>query len=139
MVRAPSRLRGPHFAETFKFGCKHSRSFFEKKFYMRFHWWPTVLLERECNLANNCSGIEKRHFLNVIFSTLHFFPNSFFADVSEKNYIDTNNNSAQLVQLIVVKRDKILFPINSFVFRNFSLIAQVSCLHLRTKSLLYNE
>ena len=55
---------------------------------MRFEWWPAVLLEWESN--------EKGQFFwNVIFCK---FSSYVFDGGSEKSYIDTNNNSPQILQ-----------------------------------------
>ena len=56
--------------------------------------------------------------------------------VRETNYIDTNNNSPQIVQSIVDEKDKFSFSYMLFAFRNFLLIVKKNhCLHFRTKSL----
>ena len=72
---------------------------FIKNFYMRFQWWQTVLLEWDSNLANSCSVIEKKRiFWNVRFENFSLCFSYFFASRSKKIYIDTNNNSHQIVQ-----------------------------------------
>ena len=40
-----------------------SWSYIEKNFYMRFHWWQTVLLECDSNLAN--SYFSEKYFLHI--------------------------------------------------------------------------
>ena len=37
-----------------------AKSSSKKNFYMRFHWFQTVLLECDSNLANSCCVIEKK-------------------------------------------------------------------------------
>ena len=66
---------------------------------MRFQWWQTVLLESDSNLANSCCVIEKRLiFEKYLFANFHFFLVTFLPVVRKTNYIDTNNNSPQVVQ-----------------------------------------
>ena len=48
----------------------------------------------------------------------------FFASGSEKIYIDTNNNSHQIVQSIVDKKDNFSFSSMLFACRNLLLIAK---------------
>ena len=66
---------------------------------MRFQWWQTVLLECDSNLANTCCGRETVNFQkSIFFANLHFFLVTFLPVVRKTNYIDTNNNSPQVVQ-----------------------------------------
>ena len=65
---------------------------------MRFQWWQTVLLEWGSNLANSCSVIEKKRTFEMYFLQFFTFFSYFFAGGSEKIYINTNNNSHQIVQ-----------------------------------------
>ena len=68
---------------------------------MRFQWRPTLLLEWDSNLANSCSIIEKNEISEMyILANFQFF-RYFFVGGSvarKKIYIDTNNNSHQIVQ-----------------------------------------
>ena len=66
---------------------------------MRFQWWQAVLLECDSNLANRCCVIEEKLiFWKVFFANFHFFLITFLPVVRKTNYIDTNNNSPQVVQ-----------------------------------------
>ena len=60
-----------------------------KNFYMRFQWWPTVLLEWNSNLATRCSDIEKRFFEIYYFGNLHIFTLTFLLAAHEKKTILT--------------------------------------------------
>ena len=92
---------------------------------MRFQWWPIVLLEWDSNLANSCSVIEKKtNSLKCIFLQFFTFFSYFFASGSEKIYIDTNNNSHQMFQSIVDKKDNFSFSCMLFACRNLLLIAK---------------
>ena len=70
--------------------------------------WSTVLLEWDSNLASSYSAnfLKCSFFCNLSF--FHFSPVNFFYRWLKKNLIDTNNNSPQLVQKIVDKKDKFL-------------------------------
>ena len=90
---------------------------------MRFHWWQTVLLACGSKLANSCCVFEtKTNFLKNIFCTFSLFPVTFLPVVRKTNYIDTNNDSPQIVQYIVDKKDKLSFSYMLSAFRNFLLI-----------------
>ena len=64
---------------------------------MRFQWWQTGLLESDSNLANSCCVIKKKYF----FANFDFFLVTFLPVVRKTNYIDTNNNSPQVVHQVV--------------------------------------
>ena len=65
---------------------------------MRFQWWQTVLLEWDSNLANSCSVMEKNEFSEMYFLQFFIFFSFIFLPVARKKiYIDTNNNSHQIV------------------------------------------
>ena len=93
---------------------------------MRFQWWQIVLLEWDSNIANSCSVIEKKtNFLKYIFFAIfHFFSVTFLPVARKKIYIDTNNNSHQIVQSIVDKKDNFPFSFMLFACRNLLLIAK---------------
>ena len=70
----------------------------KRNFYMRFHWWQSVLLECDSNLANSCCVIEKRLIFWEVFCKFSPFPFTFLQVVRKTNYIDTINNSPQRFQ-----------------------------------------
>ena len=91
---------------------------------MRFQRWQTVLLEWDSNLANSCSVIEKKtNFLKCIFFGIFHFFSVTFCQWLGKIYIDTNN-SHQIVQSIVDKKDNFSFSSMLFACRDLLLIAK---------------
>ena len=52
---------------------------------MRFQWWPTVLLERDSHLENNCSVIERKYiFFKGTFLQISTFFQLFFVVARKK-------------------------------------------------------
>ena len=72
---------------------------------MRFQWWPAVLLEWD----------RKSYSLKCKFLQIFTFFQLLFDGSLEKSYIDTNNNSPEILYKIVVKKDKVWFSYMLFL------------------------
>ena len=111
----------------------------KKNFYIRFHWWQTVLLECDSNLANSCCVIERRLSFrkreNDFFANFHFFPVTVLPVVGKTNYIDTNNNSPKYFNRLLIRKTNFRFPMCFLRFVIFIDCEKNRCPHLRTKFL----